>query len=181
MLHLDIAHCGGISEIRRIAAMAEAYDVALAPHCPLGPIALAACMQVEMATPNFAIQEMGVGIHYNTEVEKEGGGGYDVLDYVRDGSVWDVKDEYVEDLSRIGLGIEVGEGEVREVSQRTGVGVRGVAWEGWRGEGVVRWVEGNGEKGGRGGRRARRGKRFWFPFDLWRKVRDIPEVWSRCC
>ncbi|GFJ87752.1 galactonate dehydratase [Phytohabitans rumicis] len=47
----DLSHAGGISEVRRIAAMAEAYDVALAPHCPLGPIALAASIQVDLATP----------------------------------------------------------------------------------------------------------------------------------
>ena len=41
------SHAGGISEVRKIAAMAEAYDVALAPHCPLGPIALAACLQID--------------------------------------------------------------------------------------------------------------------------------------
>ena len=40
----DLSHCGGLTEVKKIAAMAEAYDVALAPHCPLGPIALAACL-----------------------------------------------------------------------------------------------------------------------------------------
>ncbi len=47
----DVSHAGGISETRRIAALAEAHDVALAPHCPLGPIALAACLQVDFASP----------------------------------------------------------------------------------------------------------------------------------
>src|SRR5207237_7688361 len=61
----DLSHAGGISEVRRIAAMAEAYDVAVAPHCPLGPLALAACLQIAAATPNFVIQEMSLGIHYN--------------------------------------------------------------------------------------------------------------------
>ena len=63
----DLSHAGGISEVRRIAAMAEAYDVALAPHCPLGPIAFAACLQVAAATPNFTIAEMPLGIHYNNK------------------------------------------------------------------------------------------------------------------
>lgn len=58
ILQPDIAHAGGISETRRIANMAEAYDVAIAPHCPLGPIAFAACLQLALATPNFAILEM---------------------------------------------------------------------------------------------------------------------------
>ena len=110
----DISHCGGISEMRRMASMAETYDVAVAPHCPLGPIALAACMQFAMATPNFVIQEMSVGIHYNVEA-----GDYDINNYVTDKSVWEVKDGYVNGLNGIGLGIEVDEAEVREVSTQT--------------------------------------------------------------
>ena len=46
--------------------MAEAYDVAVAPHCPLGPLALAACLQLAACTPNVAIQEISLGIHYNS-------------------------------------------------------------------------------------------------------------------
>ena len=117
ILQPDISHCGGISEIRKIAAMAEAYDVALAPHCPLGPIALAACMQVAMCTPNFVIQEMSLGIHYNVEA-----GQYDIGDYIHNGAVWDVKDGYVEGLKGMGLGVEVDEEEVRKVA------VNAVAW-----------------------------------------------------
>jgi len=67
----DVCHAGGISETRRIAAMAEAAYVAVAPHNPLGPVSLAACLQVDACTPNFLIQEfpslddgadLGVGI-----------------------------------------------------------------------------------------------------------------------
>ncbi len=67
----DLCHAGGISETRRIAAMAEAVYVAVAPHNPLGPVSLAACLQVDATTPNFLIQEfpslddgadLGVGI-----------------------------------------------------------------------------------------------------------------------
>lgn len=65
ILQPDVAHCGGISELKRIANMADTYDVGLAPHCPLGPIAFAACCQVAACTSNFVIQEMSVGIHYN--------------------------------------------------------------------------------------------------------------------
>ena len=61
----DLSHAGGILECRKIAAMAEAYDVAVAPHCPLGPLALASCLQLAACTPNVAIQEMSLGIHYN--------------------------------------------------------------------------------------------------------------------
>ncbi|KAI4125042.1 MAG: hypothetical protein LQ347_005506 [Umbilicaria vellea] len=107
----DIAHCGGLSELKKIATMAEAYDVGVAPHCPLGPIALAACMQFAMSTPNFVIQEMSVGIHYNLEA-----GEYDITNYVKDASVWDVKEGYVEGLKGMGLGIEVDEEEVRRVA-----------------------------------------------------------------
>ena len=112
VLQPDISHCGGISELRRIAAMAEAYDVAIAPHCPLGPIALAACMQFAMSTSNFVIQEMSLGIHYNTEI-----GEYDIKNYITNKAVWDVKDGYVEAFHGPGLGIEVDEAEVREVAR----------------------------------------------------------------
>ena len=92
--------------------MAEAYDVSLAPHCPLGPIALAACIQIALCTPNFVIQEMGLGIHYNTEL-----GAHDINNYVCDKRVWDVKDGYLEGLKGVGLGIEVDEKEVRQLAK----------------------------------------------------------------
>lgn len=106
----DICHVGGISEIRRVAAMAEAYDVAMAPHCPLGPIALAASMQVDAATPNFAIQEMSVGIHYNST-------GQDIATYISNPGVWDVKEGHVQVPSGPGLGIEINEDLVRELAR----------------------------------------------------------------
>lgn len=68
ILQPDIAHAGGISETKRLANMAEAYDVAIAPHCPLGPIAFAASLHVGLSTPNFVILEMSLGMHYNVEV-----------------------------------------------------------------------------------------------------------------
>ena len=61
----DPSHAGGITETRKIATMAEAYDVALALHCPLGPIALAACLQLDAVCYNAFIQEQSLGIHYN--------------------------------------------------------------------------------------------------------------------
>ncbi|OJD15278.1 hypothetical protein AJ78_04463 [Emergomyces pasteurianus Ep9510] len=111
VLQPDISHCGGISEIRRIAAMAEAYDVAIAPHCPLGPIALAASLQIALTIPNFVIQEMSLGIHYNTEA-----GSYDITNYVTDPSVFDIEDGYVDALTKPGLGIDIDEKEVRRVA-----------------------------------------------------------------
>jgi galactonate dehydratase len=108
ILQPDVAHCGGISELKRIAAMCEAYDVALAPHCPLGPIALAACMQVDASLSNFAIQEMSIGIHYNE--------GADLMSYVKDKEVWRVENGYVGLMTGNGLGIEVDEEAVRRES-----------------------------------------------------------------
>ena len=119
----DLSHAGGISECRRIAAMAEAYDVAVAPHCPLGPIALAACMQVALTTPNVAIQEMSLGIHYNT-------GGHDLLTYMRDPSLFDVADGMVAALEAPGLGIEVDEQRVRDLSAAMAQGWRNPVWRG---------------------------------------------------
>ena len=57
ILQPDLCHAGGIFECRKIAAMAEVYYAAIAPHNPLGPIALAACLQLDACTPNFLIQE----------------------------------------------------------------------------------------------------------------------------
>jgi galactonate dehydratase len=104
----DVSHAGGISETRRIAAMAEAHGVSLAPHCPLGPIALAACLQVDVATPNFLIQEQSLDIHYGVDS--------DHLDYLVDRSVFLAEDGYVRRPTGPGLGIEVDEAEVRRVA-----------------------------------------------------------------
>ncbi|MFB6177812.1 MAG: galactonate dehydratase [Halobaculum sp.] len=102
----DVSHAGGITEVTKIAAMAESYDVALAPHCPLGPIALAACVQVDACSPNALIQEQSLDIHYNETS--------DVVDYLADPSVFDYDDGYVEIPDGPGLGIEIDEGYVRE-------------------------------------------------------------------
>jgi len=111
----DLSHAGGISEVRRIASLAETFDVVIAPHCPLGPLALAACLQVGFATPNHLIQEQSIGIHYNK--------GAEVLDYVLDTSPLKFVDGGFERLTGVGLGIEIDESAVREVSSR---------WERWQ-------------------------------------------------
>lgn len=104
----DLSHAGGITEVKKIAAMAEAYDVALAPHCPLGPIALAACLQVDATCYNAFIQEQSLGIHYNER--------NDVLDYVSDNSF--TYDEGFLHIPKLpGLGIEVNEEYVRKMSE----------------------------------------------------------------
>jgi len=105
----DVSHAGGITECKKIASMAEAYDVALAPHCPLGPIALAACLQVDATAHNAFIQEQSLGIHYNQ--------GSDLLDYIVDKSVFEYKDGYVSIPQGPGLGIEINEEFVRKQAE----------------------------------------------------------------
>jgi galactonate dehydratase len=76
ILQPDLSHAGGIMETRLIAGMAEAYYAAIAPHCPLGPIALAACLQLDAIIPNFLAQENGMltGEGYiKTPFRQEGG------------------------------------------------------------------------------------------------------------
>ena len=105
----DLSHAGGITEVKKIASMAEAYDVALAPHCPLGPIALASCLNIDACSPNALIQEQSLDIHYNET--------NDILDYLTDGSVFEYEDGYVDLPSKPGLGIEIDEDYVRERAQ----------------------------------------------------------------
>jgi galactonate dehydratase len=102
----DPSHSGGITETCKIAAMAECYDVALALHCPLGPIALAACLQIDAVSFNATIQEQSLGIHYNQS--------NDLLDYVKDPGVFAFNDGYIEIPTGPGLGIEVNEEYVVE-------------------------------------------------------------------
>ena len=115
----DLSHAAGISETRRIAAMAETYNVDIAPHCPLGPIALAACLQIDFATPNFLIQEQVLGL----------GKGNDgpLMKYLVDFSVFDAPNGYIELMTKPGLGIEVDEKAVREASVN-GHRFRGPEW-----------------------------------------------------
>ncbi len=95
----DCSHAGGISEVRKIAAMAEAYDIALAPHCPLGPIALAACLNVDAVSYNAVIQEQSIGIHYNV--------GKSVLDYVLNREDFRFENGTIQLPTKPGLGVEV--------------------------------------------------------------------------
>jgi len=102
----DLSHAGGITEVKKIAAMAEAYDVALAPHCPLGPIALSACLQVDAISYNAVIQEQSIGIHYNV--------GKNVLDYITNKEDFEFVDGYVQFPKKPGLGVEVNKALVIE-------------------------------------------------------------------
>jgi galactonate dehydratase len=115
----DCSHTGGISELKKIATMAEAYDVAVAPHCPLGPICLAASLQVDFCTPNAFIQEQSLGIHYNQ--------GSDLLDYLVDPQVFEYREGFVHRLTAPGLGIEIDEAKVRSAA-KTGHRWRSPIW-----------------------------------------------------
>lgn len=109
LINPDPAHVGGISETIRIGAMAEAYDIALAPHCPLGPIALAACLQIDAVCHNAAYQEQSLGIHYN-----QGG---DLLDCITPASRFLYADGYLAIPQGPGLGIEVDEAKVIDMAK----------------------------------------------------------------
>ncbi|MDT0304911.1 galactonate dehydratase [Streptomonospora wellingtoniae] len=115
----DLSHAGGVSEVRRIAALAETYDALVAPHCPLGPVALAASLQVAFATPNFLIQEQSIGIHYNR--------GAELLDYVLDTGPFGFADGAMHRTDAAGLGIEVDEDAVR-TADRAGHRWRPPVW-----------------------------------------------------
>ena len=105
----DLSHAGGITEVKKIASMAEAYDVALAPHCPLGPIALSACLQVDATSYNAVIQEQSIGIHYNV--------GKEVLDYALNKEDFRFVDGYVKMPTKPGLGVEVNKELVLEENE----------------------------------------------------------------
>lgn len=102
----DLSHAGGITEVKKIASMAESYDVALAPHCPLGPIALSACLHTDATCYNAFIQEQSMGIHYNEYHEP--------LDYILNREDLAFHDGFVDLPKRPGLGVEVNEPLVLE-------------------------------------------------------------------
>jgi galactonate dehydratase len=113
ILQPDITHCGGLSEARRIAGMAEAYRVAMAPHNPQGPVSTAASLELGFATPSYIICESVHGdVPWRDDVVTEG---YSV----------ETQGRVVRPGDRPGLGIEIDEAEVRkhpfepEAPQRT--------------------------------------------------------------
>ncbi|MFH8442190.1 galactonate dehydratase [Streptomyces sp. NPDC018026] len=115
----DLSHAGGISEVHRIASLADTYGAQLAPHCPLGPIALAASLQVAFATPNFLIQEQSRGIHYNKDA--------DLLSYVVDTEPFQFIAGQARRSDVPGLGITVDEEAVR-AADRSGHTWRNPLW-----------------------------------------------------
>jgi galactonate dehydratase len=105
----DLSHAGGITECLKIASMAEAYDITLAPHCPLGPVALASCLHVDFVSYNAVLQEQSMGIHYNK--------GGELLDYVINKDDFKIIDGYCLPLTKPGLGVEVDEERVIAASK----------------------------------------------------------------
>lgn len=89
----DVSHCGGMSELRRIASMAEVYYIHTAPHCAIGPVAFSASLQVDACTPNFFIQEQ-VDVGLGNGLLKE---------------EWVVKDGYIDLPIKPGLGFSIDE------------------------------------------------------------------------
>ncbi len=110
ILQPDLSHAGGISECRKIAVLAETYGALMAFHCPLGPIALAASIQVAAATHNFLIQETSLGIHYNEGVE--------LTDYLLNPDVFVVEEGFVQLPKEPGLGVKIDEAVVKEAAYR---------------------------------------------------------------
>ncbi|MGW2099257.1 galactonate dehydratase [Streptomyces olivaceoviridis] len=115
----DLSHAGGISEVHRIAALADTFGAQLAPHCPLGPIALAASLQIAFATPNFLIQEQSRGIHYNKDA--------DLLSYLADPGPFRFVDGHARRNDAPGLGITLDEAAVR-AADRGGHAWRNPVW-----------------------------------------------------
>ena len=98
----DLCHCGGIFEARKIAAMSELYFGSVAPHNPLGPISLAACLQLDACIPNFLVQE-----HPGNPDKSDLGVGYIKNPFV-------IQDGYIELPKGPGLGIELDEESLKD-------------------------------------------------------------------
>jgi len=100
----DIVHAGGISQVKKIAAMAEAHYVAVAPHNPLSPVATAACLHVDAAIPNFLIQEVVYGLSARNAMVNE--------------PIERVSDGYIELPRKPGLGVELNHDIIRQYGYR---------------------------------------------------------------
>ncbi|MEO6279002.1 galactonate dehydratase [Roseateles sp.] len=105
----DLSHAGGITECFKIAGMAEAHDVAFAPHCPLGPVALASCLAVDFVSHNAVLQEQSMGIHYNQ--------GAELLDFVKNKDDFRIENGFINPLRKPGLGVEIDEERVIEAAR----------------------------------------------------------------
>jgi galactonate dehydratase len=101
-LQPDASHAGGITELKKIANLAETYYIHVAPHCAIGPVAFSACLQVDAVIPNFLIQEQVDACLGNGLLQEE----------------WPVKDGHIELPTRPGLGFEINE---KEATQNRGL------------------------------------------------------------
>jgi len=99
LIHPDGSHVGGISELKKVANMAEVYYIHILPHCAIGPVAFAACMQVDAAVPNFLAQEQVDACLGNGLLQED----------------WVVKDGYIDLPTKPGLGFDIDE----DAAQRT--------------------------------------------------------------
>jgi galactonate dehydratase len=102
----DPSHAGGITEVMKIASMAEAYDVAVAPHCPLGPISLASALQIDAVSQTAIIQESSLGMHYNESA--------DVPDYLKSDDIFEPVGGFLQIPDEPGLGITLDEERIRD-------------------------------------------------------------------
>jgi len=98
LIQPDVSHVGGISELEKVANMAEVYYIHVMPHCAIGPVAFAACLQVDAAVPNFLVQEQ-IDFSLGRGMLQE---------------PWEVKDGYVDLPTKPGLGIELDEQLLKE-------------------------------------------------------------------
>jgi galactonate dehydratase len=116
----DLSHAGGITECKKIISMAEAFDVAAAPHCPLGPIALASSLQVDATCHNAILQEQVAFI----DGRRDG----HFLGLLRNPEVFDFTNGCMRFPAGSGLGLEMNEERIEELSRQ------GHAWRApnWR-------------------------------------------------
>jgi galactonate dehydratase len=101
ILQPDIGNTGGIMETKKIAAMAEVYNMRIQPHTCASPVATAAALQLDACIPNFIIQEL-----YPYRIPEH----FQIVDHA---SEWDVQDSYLPIPDRPGLGVELVEERVR--------------------------------------------------------------------
>ena len=98
----DVSNSGGITETKKIADMAETYDVSIAPHCPMGPLCTASSLQIDAAVPNALVQEQ---VLHKTE---------GAFRYVENPEMFDVEDGFIDLPEGPGLGVEIDEETVEE-------------------------------------------------------------------
>lgn len=104
VLQPDICHSGGLAEIKKIAAAAEHHGMRIAPHNPLGPVALASALHVDLSVPNFLIQEIA---HTHFDEEGDAGFGSWALSEHIDTEILEIEDGYIPASDKPGLGVSI--------------------------------------------------------------------------